>query len=188
MIQSISIRFIKIINVNPIFSSTRPITDGEVYPFQHSAPSWNRINLSYQIPELIGVHSGGKFKELSRMRTAPAAHSINRVASKEIINVNDSNEKHSLAMSGFDRILPPILLHKNDSQNIHNTINMTNFDSSLERDHPGHNLTSLISLKRRDSNSNTNKLSKFCHECGAKFIVDHAKFCMECGIKRTTVE
>lgn len=26
--------------------------------------------------------------------------------------------------------------------------------------------------------------SKFCHECGNKFIVETAKFCMECGIRR----
>ncbi|XP_039953046.1 uncharacterized protein LOC120770016 isoform X3 [Bactrocera tryoni] len=28
------------------------------------------------------------------------------------------------------------------------------------------------------------KMSKFCHECGAKFLVEQAKFCMDCGIKR----
>ncbi|XP_011206914.2 probable WRKY transcription factor protein 1 isoform X1 [Bactrocera dorsalis] len=28
------------------------------------------------------------------------------------------------------------------------------------------------------------KMSKFCHECGAKFLVEQAKFCMDCGVKR----
>ncbi|CAO1325581.1 unnamed protein product [Diamesa tonsa] len=28
------------------------------------------------------------------------------------------------------------------------------------------------------------KLSKFCHECGYKFIVPTAKFCIECGVRR----
>ncbi|XP_012155890.1 mucin-5AC isoform X2 [Ceratitis capitata] len=28
------------------------------------------------------------------------------------------------------------------------------------------------------------KMSKFCHECGARFLVEQAKFCMDCGVKR----
>ncbi|XP_053965259.1 mucin-2 isoform X3 [Anastrepha ludens] len=28
------------------------------------------------------------------------------------------------------------------------------------------------------------KMSKFCHECGAKFLVEQAKFCMDCGVRR----
>lgn len=28
------------------------------------------------------------------------------------------------------------------------------------------------------------KLSKFCHECGYKFVVPTAKFCIECGVRR----
>lgn len=33
-------------------------------------------------------------------------------------------------------------------------------------------------------NTSTIKMSKFCHECGARFIVDQAKFCIDCGVKR----
>uniref|UniRef100_A0A1A9ZI52 C2HC/C3H-type domain-containing protein n=1 Tax=Glossina pallidipes TaxID=7398 RepID=A0A1A9ZI52_GLOPL len=32
--------------------------------------------------------------------------------------------------------------------------------------------------------STSMKMSKFCHECGSKFIVEQAKFCMDCGVKR----
>lgn len=31
------------------------------------------------------------------------------------------------------------------------------------------------------------KLSKFCHECGYKFIVPTAKFCIECGVRRIKI-
>lgn len=30
----------------------------------------------------------------------------------------------------------------------------------------------------------SNRLTKFCHECGTKYPLDCAKFCVECGIKR----
>lgn len=40
-------------------------------------------------------------------------------------------------------------------------------------------------MSRKTTPSPTSgKLSKFCHECGNKFIVETAKFCMECGVKR----
>lgn len=32
------------------------------------------------------------------------------------------------------------------------------------------------------------RMSKFCHECGSKFIITQAKFCMECGVKRIVLE
>jgi rRNA maturation endonuclease Nob1 len=35
------------------------------------------------------------------------------------------------------------------------------------------------------SESNSDQvLSKFCHECGYKFVVPTAKFCIECGVRR----
>lgn len=32
------------------------------------------------------------------------------------------------------------------------------------------------------------RMSKFCHECGSKFLISQAKFCMECGVKRLALE
>ncbi|KAH8280542.1 hypothetical protein KR018_009485 [Drosophila ironensis] len=47
---------------------------------------------------------------------------------------------------------------------------------------------SLLSNNSNSSMSSSMKMSKFCHECGARFIVDHAKFCMDCGVRRIVVE
>ncbi|KFB41352.1 hypothetical protein ZHAS_00008963 [Anopheles sinensis] len=33
-----------------------------------------------------------------------------------------------------------------------------------------------------------NPMSKFCHECGARFMVSSAKFCMSCGVRRIMME
>nr|XP_029721397.1 LOW QUALITY PROTEIN: uncharacterized protein LOC109401225 [Aedes albopictus] len=32
------------------------------------------------------------------------------------------------------------------------------------------------------------QMSKFCHECGSRFMIDTAKFCMECGIRRIMID
>lgn len=37
-----------------------------------------------------------------------------------------------------------------------------------------------------DFQSNT-KMSKFCHECGAKFVLAIAKYCCECGVRRLVI-
>ncbi|EDV37397.2 uncharacterized protein Dana_GF13426, isoform F [Drosophila ananassae] len=42
----------------------------------------------------------------------------------------------------------------------------------------------LSNTSNTSSMSSSMKMSKFCHECGAKFIVEQAKFCMECGVRR----
>ncbi|XP_035789006.1 formin-J-like isoform X5 [Anopheles albimanus] len=33
-----------------------------------------------------------------------------------------------------------------------------------------------------------NPMSKFCHECGARFMISSAKFCMSCGVRRIMLE
>ncbi|XP_064538028.1 putative uncharacterized protein DDB_G0277255 isoform X5 [Drosophila montana] len=52
--------------------------------------------------------------------------------------------------------------------------------------------TSQLSLQSNTSNvssgmSSSMKMSKFCHECGAKFVIEHAKFCMDCGVRRVVL-
>lgn len=40
----------------------------------------------------------------------------------------------------------------------------------------------------KDLSGDSSKLSRFCHECGAKFLVDHARFCMDCGVRRVALD
>ncbi|EDW79721.2 uncharacterized protein Dwil_GK17934 [Drosophila willistoni] len=48
--------------------------------------------------------------------------------------------------------------------------------------------TSQQSLASSNSSmSSSMKMSKFCHECGGKFVLEHAKFCMECGVRRVVL-
>lgn len=94
-------------------------------------------------------------------------------------------------------------MHKNDSQNIYNTINMLSnnykhfhrLESGGSSGGNGSGVSGVgeyklsTSSKLRESlNENVNNLSKFCYECGAKYIYDQAKFCVECGVKRVVLD
>lgn len=148
--------------------------------------------LSYQMPEIVGFSAtANNNREIGRYKTPPLEHLTNKNESNKFMN---KDTKLSSPSNGFDRVLPPIIVHKNDSQNIYNTINMTSsyHDGSIAHrsdSAPERKMSSSMSAKSRDpSNFNSLKMSKFCHECGAKFIVDHAKFCMDCGVKRTVLD
>lgn len=177
--------FVKINQESNFFSPTTPLATER----RNNPSRCNPLILKYQIPELIGTFPDKKLNESSRIRTAPVEHSVDRMYN---INANTfSKSFNNKPTSPIDRTLPPITLHKNDSQNIYNAFETSpmnrfgkNFDSSIDN-----KKSAWFSLKEKDLiDSNTMKLSKFCHECGAKFIVEQAKFCMECGVKRVTLE
>lgn len=46
------------------------------------------------------------------------------------------------------------------------------------------NRTTSTASNATEGDQNELKLSKFCHECGYKFVVPTAKFCIECGVRR----
>lgn len=131
--------------------------------------------LSFQMPEIVGLSSNNNCDSgrMSLKTLIPKTDS-----SKLNVKGPKSNE------NGFDRVLPPIAVHKNDSQNIYNTINMSLNQSKTNDSAVKSTIDRISSLSQLSSL----KLSRFCHECGAKFIVDQAKFCMECGVKRANVD
>lgn len=122
--------------------------------------------LSYQMPEFIGIHSENLRNKLSPIQPSPL---------KQVTEMPESNKIMN------EQILPQITLHKNNSQNIYNTMNMAMTRKSYLDDHE-------LSLGPTSFSEKTTKISKYCHECGAKFTVDQAKFCMECGVRRVTIK
>lgn len=123
----------------------------------------------------------------------------------------------STANSNTETLLPPLVTHahKNNSQNIYDSINLSsitsincasnkpsfNYNNNLNcldknshsRAMPSHSIMgdrklSPAATKNSTSNEVPVKMTKFCYECGAKFIVSHAKFCMECGVRRVVLE
>ncbi|XP_055920959.1 uncharacterized protein LOC129952414 isoform X5 [Eupeodes corollae] len=62
--------------------------------------------------------------------------------------------------------------------------------STLEKKHKSTKSTGSISNSSSTNNLPTPnvKTSKFCHECGSKFLLDQAKFCMDCGVRRIVMK
>lgn len=161
--------------------------------------------LSYQMPEIVGLSTQSAEKDFNRLKvTSPHDQFAGKTDATNPFNKEPT--KLNSPLNGFDRVLPPIILHKNDSQNIYDTINMTSgyhdgsmtsrSDSLLTNSAAARSsdrklsTSSLVTAKsNKDAHHfNAMKMSKFCHECGAKFIVDQAKFCMDCGAKRAVLD
>lgn len=77
------------------------------------------------------------------------------------------NRTSSLSSSGSETSLPQLPLITAHKKEIHN---------HNERQPP------------QVMTDSFGKMSKFCHECGTKFMVTTAKFCMDCGVKRVVLE
>lgn len=140
--------------------------------------------LSYQVPEIVSSSSARGNRIVGRSKATP----LELITLKTDPNKTNTNgTKLTTSHNGFDRVLPPIVVRKNDSQNIYNTINMTsNFHDAQNINRP--DSVSNNATDRKLSSSISMKFPKFCHECGAKFIVEQAKFCMECGVKRIAID
>lgn len=159
----------------------------------------SRPHLSYHMPEIVGVPSNNNFKDSGRIKASPLEQVASRPDSAKLNNIGNKANP----LNGFDRVLPPIVVHKNDSQNIYNTINTSSscYDQSTKRSDAkrtdtmtssavGRKMVSAIPRRDKDTpntSHSASKLSKFCYECGARFIMDEAKFCMDCGVKRATL-
>lgn len=158
------------------------------------------------MPEIIGSTSPNTSKDY-RFKAAPPPPPLEHLSSSpmrsDASRLSTNGTKLNATLNGFDRVLPPITtVHKNDSQNIYNTINMTSSYQHDTRINPPHQYQNIGNDRTksksrtivlgRESNANepqkSSNLSKFCHDCGARFIVEQAKFCMDCGVKRATLD
>lgn len=164
-------------------------------PIEKSTNAMSRLNhrsrqqslLSYQMPEIIGMSSG---RDVGGIRSTT---------------------------NNTETLLPPLVTHahKNNSQNIYDSINLSsitsmhgtttkptfNYNNNLNsfdkngrsRAMPSNSIAgdrkpAPAATKHSLTNDAPPKMTKFCYECGAKFVVPHAKFCMECGVRRVVLE
>lgn len=171
-------------------------------PIEKSTNALTRLNhrnrqqslLSYQMPEIIGMSSG-----------------------RSVGGAANDGSKIIRSQSTTETLLPPLVTHahKNNSQNIYDSINLSsitsihggstkptfNYNNNLNSlDKNGHSRAmpsnsiagdlkpSPAASRHSLSNDAPPKMTKFCYECGAKFVVPHAKFCMECGVRRVVLE
>lgn len=147
------------------------------------------------MPEIVGFTANAINKDLGRIKVSQFENLLVKTDANTKVA---SKESKNASLNGFERVLPPIIVHKNDSQNIYNTINMTSSfhdgQTANRSDPHSHSasdrkISTSMSFKGKEAaNLNLLKLSKFCHECGGKFIVEQAKFCMDCGVKRAVLD
>lgn len=152
-----------------------------------------RSSSNYQMPDVNGNASSTTTATTSSTSpiTNDAQTKIERTTSATTTNSTDTS-------------LPPIVTqYKNNSQSIYD-INLNerighsfmqpqkNF---IERNtHLQLTPLSAVDFKQGPPTSLSKdtecaqKMSKFCHECGAKFIVSSAKFCMDCGVRRVLLD
>ncbi|XP_053690436.1 uncharacterized protein LOC128738957 isoform X2 [Sabethes cyaneus] len=53
---------------------------------------------------------------------------------------------------------------------------------------PHHRELQKMTNGQMGNGGGSNPMSKFCHECGSRFMINTAKFCMECGIRRIMLD
>uniref|UniRef100_A0A336KCQ2 CSON005554 protein n=1 Tax=Culicoides sonorensis TaxID=179676 RepID=A0A336KCQ2_CULSO len=106
------------------------------------------------------------------MLKMPDIQQHNKHQGRHSIRPRDNNL--SMSSSGSESSLPPI---------------SSNLKTHKMELHP-HN--EKVQSNNNNNNYNSSgsdcKLSKFCHECGARFKLASAKFCMDCGVKRIVIE
>lgn len=165
--------------------------------------------LSYQMPEIIDTSSG---RNIGRSGVAAMSSAAATSATNDNTKMGRSL---STTVHTSDTMLPPLVthVHKNNSQNIYDSINLssitamnsgtniggnkytfnTNFDKNNHLRSAPPSSNSMFGDRKHSTSSSTTTdgpqpMTKFCYECGAKFLVSHAKFCMECGVRRVVVE
>nr|XP_017108005.2 uncharacterized protein LOC108132933 isoform X7 [Drosophila bipectinata] len=98
------------------------------------------------------------------------------------VQQNQQHQQHQQLTSNYN--YQQQQQHQAQSPPAYNSNTINNNTSVLMT--PSTSQHSLFSRQHSSTSSMSSsmKMSKFCHECGAKFIIEHAKFCMECGVRR----
>ncbi|XP_055836762.1 uncharacterized protein LOC129905330 isoform X2 [Episyrphus balteatus] len=95
-------------------------------------------------------------------------------------NLSSALKEHQTHIQGCKRafLRNPLSSSPAETKN-----NSTKSPGSISDSSCSNNLSSLLTL-----GSSNVKVSKFCHECGSKFLLDQAKFCMDCGVRRIVLK
>ncbi|XP_067626313.1 serine-rich adhesin for platelets isoform X5 [Eurosta solidaginis] len=131
---------------------------------------------------------------------APAAHHTSNIMGG---NRNNNNNNHNIGCNNESPLISPTIAARNFSNTTTHAAAVTPNDlqstaianssvvaTTAEQYSSNSSLSSTNAsgvLSRSTSIITSMKMSKFCHECGAKFLIEQAKFCMECGVRRVVL-
>lgn len=162
----------------------------EGYPLSNSSRGDGR---SYRGPSAEGskFSADSAYGSLSRQSppeqhhnsTIRRAYGHHRGGSKSTAAANSNNNSNATSQqdpfdnsSGSESSLPPI------------TATLKTQKAELHASGRAVGGAPLKNATLQQQQQQLQQMSKFCHECGSRFMIDTAKFCMECGIRRIMID
>ncbi|KAM7345644.1 uncharacterized protein ACRADG_011849 isoform 2-T4 [Cochliomyia hominivorax] len=130
--------------------------------------------------QLSASSSSSSEHALPSINTNSNSYQRQQQQSQHFYNSNNNNNNN------ITNDLDDLIRYERNNNNNNNNYDVQPSHPTLTGNTNSHsNLESLQQYTTSNSTMSTSmKMSKFCHECGSKFLLDQAKFCMDCGVKR----
>ncbi|XP_034131888.1 uncharacterized protein LOC117586109 isoform X4 [Drosophila guanche] len=126
----------------------------------------------------LGLGIGNGNTDGAESSSSGSEHSLTMATQQAPQEQQQQQQQHNRPDSNFN------YQQQMQSQSAYNSNNNNNNNMQMTPLTPTTSQHSLLSNASVSSLSSSTKMSKFCHECGGRFIIEHAKFCMDCGVRR----
>ncbi|BFG05908.1 uncharacterized protein DMAD_04528 [Drosophila madeirensis] len=126
----------------------------------------------------LGLGIGNGNTDGAESSSSGSEHSMTMATQQATQEQQQQQQQHNRPDSNFN------YQQQMQSQSAYNSNNNNNNNGQMTPLTPTTSQHSLLSNASASSLSSSTKMSKFCHECGGRFIIEHAKFCMDCGVRR----
>ncbi|TMW40808.1 hypothetical protein DOY81_014111 [Sarcophaga bullata] len=154
---------------------SRPLAEESALARSRQLSASSSSSSEHNLPPISKSNSYHKQQQQQLQQQQQQQHLYNNSNNN---NNNNSNNNNNNDLDDFMRYERNNNNNSYDMQSIHPTTN-----SSIAKSQS--NLESLQQYNTSNSTMSTSmKMSRFCHECGSKFLLEQAKFCMDCGVKR----
>ncbi|KAI8122219.1 Zinc finger C2HC domain-containing protein 1A [Lucilia cuprina] len=127
----------------------------------------------------------GRSRQLSASSSSSSEHALPPLTNSNSFHKQQQQQQQLYNNNNNNTDLEELRRYERHSNNNNNNYDLPPSHVSLTGATNSH--TNLETLQQYPSNSTMSssmKVSKFCHECGSRFLLEQAKFCMDCGVKR----
>ncbi|KNC24185.1 hypothetical protein FF38_02180 [Lucilia cuprina] len=126
----------------------------------------------------------GRSRQLSASSSSSSEHALPPLTNSNSFHKQQQQQQQLYNNNNNNTDLEELRRYERHSNNNNNNYDLPPSHVSLTGATNSH--TNLETLQQYPSNSTMSssmKVSKFCHECGSRFLLEQAKFCMDCGVK-----
>lgn len=139
-------------------------------------------------------------KEFLYPASTPTGQTFSSLNKHEFQQQRQRKSSLGSSNSSSDNSLPTISTKKHLTSAEHgqkrtfnsNRLSTSSLEMKINSSKSAGSISNSSSTKSSNSQITTtlsnSKVSKFCHECGSKFLLDQAKFCMDCGVRRIVLK